>query len=917
MRRWLCLLLLFGLIIAIFPTRAFATNTTEYRKSNVCVVADKDGKAVERLIPVIVKNGELYVQPEDLTRITRYSFTEDATRLIFQLGLKSVVIDTVTQTLQVNFTQQEFSGCLEVDNISYLPMSELLPWLNVQCYEADGKLHIDSDQKSYWEVIADFDSTDYLFDLAENYGQTTGDVIGLCAISIFDCILDLDNIWKKVVTVGDGDTRLYDYEIYKECFREFALPETGTEAELQKVISELSGVVSDSSQFTNTCFETLYNEEMYGKLAERFGKDFAEGFDELPTDAAQLTETLKLAKTALKYIKTGYLYTRIAMTDTTDYANALRYIYLKEDRAIPGGIELAASEAVVALESRAGTVADATGTMLADFGVTLLKKTVKTATEDAIKTAAGDTILGSLGLYLDIVDTALTLVWPVNDAYSEITKMTVYQSIQYDALNAFYDLSKSNTSMNALDISNGRLSAIIFLKTAKKCYQAQQDTFDLFGGDGVLEYQINDINGKLLEFELSALAEEHDAIEDKSTETEALKTLWRDGGFIKEGPISDTTALLGTWYLYQGGKQDAKGNWSEVAVYTLKFLGDGTTEIAAGIVQSEYYAGYTGTWSAATSGEDRFQVQLNITGGDLMLGETLPQYNCSLLIEVTIKNNILTAKKISGDDISLMYDKEYERDLSDETWKERQLQKLSSSMPDSSYLGKWHYQYYSDSGAWDRTLTINSIDGERIRFDLSYYRIADFTEQIATINADGTASFTATEGNQSISGILAFGDSVTVYITHSSHPYVDADLKEYTRAQKEEPVGSSALAEWDSISDEDLKWKYVDLLQKILMDHRDITQARILLTEDTEIIRTDDGARTLYTDMIQIDGEWLTDYCGLGCLVSGNSSGVMIYLVSPDATTYIGWQYDWNGTFLDGREDVGTLPEYVLSVMRN
>lgn len=906
MRRWLCVLLILLLVFAMFPARAFAANTTEYRKSSIHVVADKDGKATEVLIPIVIKNDELYIQPEELTRITRYSFTADATRLIFRLGLKSVVIDTGTQTLQVNFTQQAFSGCLEVDNLIYLPMSELLPWLNVQCYEADGKLHIDSDLKSYWEVIADFDSTDYLFDFAENYGQTTGDVVGLCAISVFDCILDLDNIWKKVVTVGDGDTRLYDYEIYKECFREFALPETGTEAELQKVISELSGVVSDSSQFTNTCFEALYNEEMYGKLAERFGKDFAEGFDKLPTDAAQLTETLKLAKTALKYIKTGYLYTRIAMTDTTDYANALRHIYLEEDRTTPGGIELAASEAVVALESRAGAVADATGTMLADFGVTLLEKTAKSATEDAIKSAAGDTIFGSLGLYLDIVDTALTLVWPVNDAYSEITKMTVYQSIQYDALNAFYDLSKSNTSLNALDISNGRLSAIIFLKTAKKCYQAQQDTFDLFGGDGVLEYQINDINGKLLEFELSALAEERDAIEDKSTETEALKQLWNDGGFIKESPVSDTTALLGTWYLYQGGKQDAKGNWSEVAVYTLKLLGDGTAEIAAGIVQSEYYAGYTGTWSAAPFGEDRFQVQLNVTGGDLALGETLPQYACSLLVEVTIKNNILTAKKISGDDICLIYESEYERNLTADTWFQRQ--ENSNSAGEESLFNETYWIWSVGPTNGTNYAALFHADGT---FD--YMRFTDgfrsqqtykYNNGILTIN---NVEYVWDDGAFKTPKELAIS-SGTEYWRFSLTPDPDKKI-----ASQMPGKDTSVWTEWETVSQEEFKLKCASLLEKILLENENIWDARVLISEDS-YMWDDEHSRAVELNMIRVNDEWLSDYTDMYyCADVFSPNKVAFFLADDLGWTDIAWEYDWNGKLLNDNQDLGALSEDILS----
>lgn len=785
MKHITCILLILAFLMTFYSVGVSASENGDYSLNSITFVVDKEGDAYELSLPIIIKDGEFYIEPQNLADLTRYRFSAEGDRRIFKLGLKFLLIDVSKQTFEVNLSKQAFSGSFLVDGIHYLPMSEILPWMNVRCYVSDGKLHIDSDIKSYWEVIENFDSNDYLFDIAKTYGETTGGIIGLCAISVFDCILDFKNIWKKVVPITNSDTSLYEYEIYRDCFREFALPEVGTGAEIQKLLSEISDVVSDNSQFLNAYYTPIFTQETHDKIEALFGEDIAEGFDEWPTDATQITENLKLAKNALKYMKTGALYARIAMADTTDYAEALRFIYMRKGVTPPSGVELAASEAIVALESQTGAVADAAATVLADIGINLLEKIA----EGTVQAAVEDTIFGSLGLYLDIVNATLSLSWPVNKAYAELTKMTVYYGIQYDALNAYYSVETYRSKVKAQDISNARTSAIIFLKTARKCFQAQQDAFDLYGGEGVLDWQIAFINDKILEFQLASLSEENDAIGDKSAFATELKNMFLAIEPVEQPATSgDVQAFLGTWYLYQGGKQDAKGNWLDIAVYTLELLDDGTAGIGAGFVLSECCAGYSGTWDAVPIGDNQFQIQLNVTGGELVLGETWPQNDCMVVLQATVTENLLILDKISGDEIYLIYGEAYERDLSSDTWKERQLQRLNSSMPNDSHLGEWFYGYIP-GGIWERTVTINSIEGNTINFDLFYYRLAYFSGQTATINDDGTASFTATDiaKGESISGIFAFGDTVTVYITHSNHPYVDADLQNYTREQKEIP----------------------------------------------------------------------------------------------------------------------------------
>lgn len=906
MKRSLCILLISAVIISIFPITVSSTNATQQpTKNSIPVVVNKDGSSSEIILSVLVLNDELYIHPHDLAKITRYSFVSDASRLIFKLGHKSVVVDLSTNTMLVNFTSQEFSGYLKVENDYFLPMSEILPWLNVECYESKGTLYIDSDIISYWEAIADFNSNDYLFDLAENYGQTTGDVVGLCAISVFDSILDLDNLWKKVVCI-DG-TRLYDYEIYKSCLREFALPESGTEADIQKGISEVYELVSASSQFMNSTYKMLYNKETYQKLSYLFGEDVAAGSAELPTDAKQLTESLKLAKNTLKYLKTGYIYTRIALIDTTAYANALRCIYPENDQSIPVLVKLAVKEAVQALDSQQGAIINGSLTILGEYGSSTLAK----VGEEAIEKAISKTALAGVGTYLDIIDATLSLVWPINDAYKDLAKMTVYQSIQYDALNAFYKNAGTTQPLSALDISNGRTSALIFLKTAKKCYKAQQKTFDLFGAEGLLDYKIQEIDSKILEFELAMLAEEHDAISSKDLESAKLKEIWRESQYLTNTTTADITHLIGTWNLYKGGHQDVFGNWEDVQIYTIDLAADGAIKVCAGILYSEHDEYYTGNWHVVSSTNEHYQVQIDAVGGEYTFGEPLPQNEQSLLVEMAVIDNMMTVKKVGGNDICVAYDQAYEKNLSDDTWKERQLQQLTSSTPDNSYLGNWVYGGISGS-IDERTLTISSIDSTCINFDLSYYKIANFSEQTAIIHTDGTAKFIVSNEEYTISGIMAFGDDVTIYITQSNHPHIKADLQKYER--KQEDISSSTLQEWDTISDDSLKWKYVSLLEKILTNQEGVYQARVLLSEDATL----SDYRTLEIYMIQVNGEWLSDHSELYYSVAGFQDRVAFFLCEPSGCTDIAWEYDWNGKYLgSSASDEKTLSEDILSLINS
>lgn len=530
MKRLICLILVLCLLSQMtINSISNIEDASENDNFNyISVVVDKNGDANRFLLPGIIESDDFYIDPKYFMDLSRYTLFNNSDKIIFMLGKKQIVIDTSEQTLEVNKIKQDFSGSFFFESKHYLPITEILPWMNVQCYVEDQVLHIDSDIKSYWEVIEDFLPSLYLFDIAEVYGKSNRDVVSLCAMAIFDCIMDITDPKKflqKLIYIDGGETSLHKYEIYKECFRELVVPEVGSAAEIQEILKEISDSVSDATQLFNVYYEKIYTDDAYNKLTLILGEEITSSLFGGYDNSNQFAESAEFASQLMKYMKCGILYAAISTTDSTDYAGALQNIYMRDGVEFSSGVVLAASEAISALESKTALLADAADTVLEDIGISFLNKFVDEAiSESTIQTMMGDTIFGSIGGYLDIIDAGLSLVWPVNDAYSEVAKMTVYQRIQYEALSGYYHIENSKSVLGKIDIDTARESALIFLKTARKCLRAQQDVFSLYGAEDALDLKIEMISQKILEFELSSISAENDAICCKSEYTNKLKS---------------------------------------------------------------------------------------------------------------------------------------------------------------------------------------------------------------------------------------------------------------------------------------------------------------------------------------------------------------------------------------------------------
>ena len=133
MKRLISVMIVLVLLISIVP-RSVAIEMETPTIKPIQVAVDKCGEARLLDIDVIEKDDDLYMTPKNFSDVTRYTLSENQEKIIFVLGLKSVVIDVVNQKLAINQVTQPFSGTIDFEGSIYLPMSELLPWLNVQCY---------------------------------------------------------------------------------------------------------------------------------------------------------------------------------------------------------------------------------------------------------------------------------------------------------------------------------------------------------------------------------------------------------------------------------------------------------------------------------------------------------------------------------------------------------------------------------------------------------------------------------------------------------------------------------------------------------------------------------------------------------------------------------------------------------------
>lgn len=87
------------------------------------------------------------------------------------------------------------------------------------------------------------------------------------------------------------------------------------------------------------------------------------------------------------------------------------------------------------------------------------------------------------------------------------------------------------------------------------------------------------------------------------------------------------------------------------------------------------------------------------------------------------------------------------------------------------YVGEWGSAYLCN-GIYDYTLNINSITNNKIVFDLFFYRIASFDNQVITVDENGIARFDINDGHYRLAGKMKFmNNKIEMHFNENSYEW--------------------------------------------------------------------------------------------------------------------------------------------------
>lgn len=163
MKRLIALLLAIILIAGVLPANVSAT---EQEFVNVQLILNEKPKQFK----VIGNGSELMFSGQDLAAMGGYEYRIEKRSAYFTRGIKTIRVDLeknelyplegISKLSVIELTEK----VIQVDGVYYFPGSEMLPWLNVNCFMHDGQLNIQTDEVSIWELIPEFAPEDFEFD---------------------------------------------------------------------------------------------------------------------------------------------------------------------------------------------------------------------------------------------------------------------------------------------------------------------------------------------------------------------------------------------------------------------------------------------------------------------------------------------------------------------------------------------------------------------------------------------------------------------------------------------------------------------------------------------------------------------------------------------------------------------------------
>lgn len=705
--RLVVILVVLCLVSTVFPLRPIYAEASEnnYQFVQVPVYNGNETKSFE----VICYEGDFYFSVEDYSLLTKYSYSAGDQKIAYSLGDKTIIIDPEEEKMTIGVLNYsgETGTVIRNGGKIYLSASHLLPWLNVACNQVGYGLEIIPDGISLWEITNKLDYNSYLFNLNETMGNSVADVAGLCAMSIFDTLINIR--WDRLVPVDGTVTgamhgaSLYDFECYVSALSELGSYEFDYPEDLESAVEDLVNVNSGLNSYEEL-FDIDESQEIASietSLREMGADD--ETLKQFFEEAAQwntLREGLTSYEKVSKYLNVFSILKNVELTAHTSDEYRAFLIWLSNNEKNNNLLKLAATTATAYLDKNAGVFAS----MLMNYSKKVLDE-IPSNGFDAISkglvdpTAISDcasisgTFFGSAELYMGISKLFYSYVIPVASGFEGMAKASIIENIQDTCWSNARDLrSEAITLEKVMLIRQNLLTA---LQASKMNYKANQVMMDVkilglipvFQSEGLLDYQIQKIEKVIMELIASADYSINDSIEGKDEYRDRLLTFFSH--LLEKMPKDDLPIglLFGTWNFYTGG------TWSRDFTdlygyhgYQLDLSMDGTINFFHYIMNSDVGESYNGTWEVINDTEHGTAFRLNVSGGAPVLGEEFVPESFSGDIKFAFEDDNLIITLVSGELYGIAFDEGYRHEYEAEEWIEGQKENLGNLLDEAEMI---------------------------------------------------------------------------------------------------------------------------------------------------------------------------------------------------------------------------------------
>lgn len=543
----------------------------------------------EETYTVLCSDNEVYFPAESYEKLTNYTLTSGDGTYGYRLGRKTIVVNVQKREMQIPAQQYtgKLSNIITLDSTDYLPASELLPWMNVACNVHNGVLEIIPDGISMWEVIDDLSYSEYMFNIYEEYGDSTSSIAGLSAMIAFDTIIHLR--WDRLIP-NDGTisgaskgNSLYDYECYKSALVKIAEndPFSGEKAQqnIKSAIKVNKGLDTLSEVFGFDMDRAQVNIDNFIRESG-MGDDIAEQVYAFTETWQFLRDGVRAYGQISKYLDIFTILKTYELTVETDAEYRTYLQWLSEQGTDNIMLDDAISDTIKTLDRNEGVIhamfLQLGSALVEDLPGEIVEAIVNHSMNDALIDAYNfytDSIFTSLKTYMGIADFVYSTIIPISSGFEGAAKSGVIETIQDYCWNLASGLQRQE--MTAENIAHIRQSYLCALKASKINYEALQDLIDvkafgkitIFDGEGLFNHKLSAIDEKILQLIASGDATENDSIEGKDDYQRNLRTMFAQLETTNH-PAENVTLdellplleLLNSFYAETYG---AEVNWSE------------------------------------------------------------------------------------------------------------------------------------------------------------------------------------------------------------------------------------------------------------------------------------------------------------------------------------------------------------------